>query len=208
MTDQEWLACTDPSPMMDFLRGKASERKLRLFACGCWRLAWRFLTTEEDRNAVVVAERYADGQVSSQELPVAFDERGRDAFPHVCYRSAADAPYHADVASYMCALRVAESADDLEAVFAAHRGTQADLVREIFGSLPFSYIPINSTWLVHKVSDHASMIYDKCAFDRLPLLADDLEDAGCDNTNILNHCRCEGPHVRGCWVVDLLLGKE
>jgi hypothetical protein len=51
-------------------------------------------------------------------------------------------------------------------------------------------------------------IYDDRAFDRLPILADALEDAGCHDTAILDHCRQPGPHVRGCWVVDLLLGKE
>jgi hypothetical protein len=51
-------------------------------------------------------------------------------------------------------------------------------------------------------------IYKETAFDRFPILADALEDAGCDNADILNHCRGPGPHVRGCWVIDLLLGKE
>ena len=54
----------------------------------------------------------------------------------------------------------------------------------------------------------AQAIYDNRAFDRLPILADALEDAGCDNADILAHCRGPGPHVRGCWVVDLLLGKS
>ncbi len=46
------------------------------------------------------------------------------------------------------------------------------------------------------------------AFDRMPILADALQDAGCDNLNILNHCRQPGEHVRGCWVVDLLTGRS
>jgi hypothetical protein len=51
-------------------------------------------------------------------------------------------------------------------------------------------------------------IYDDRAFDRLPVLADALEDAGCTDRTILAHCRSGGEHVRGCWVVDLLLGKQ
>ena len=51
-------------------------------------------------------------------------------------------------------------------------------------------------------------MHDDRAFDRLPILADALEDAGCDNADVLAHCRGEGPHVRGCWVVDLILGKQ
>jgi hypothetical protein len=54
----------------------------------------------------------------------------------------------------------------------------------------------------------ASHIYDSRAFDRLPILADALEEAGCKDAEILAHCRGPGPHVRGCWVVDLVLGKE
>ena len=51
-------------------------------------------------------------------------------------------------------------------------------------------------------------IYEERAFDRLPILHDALLDAGCDNEDILAHCRSAGPHVRGCWVIDLILGKE
>jgi hypothetical protein len=54
----------------------------------------------------------------------------------------------------------------------------------------------------------AKAIYEERAFDRMPILGNALEDAGCDNADILNHCRAPGPHVRGCWVVDLLLGKS
>ncbi|HUR53438.1 MAG TPA: hypothetical protein VMZ71_04880 [Gemmataceae bacterium] len=54
----------------------------------------------------------------------------------------------------------------------------------------------------------ANGIYEERAFDRLPILADALQDAGCDNDGILTHCRGDGAHVRGCWVVDLLLGKS
>jgi hypothetical protein len=54
----------------------------------------------------------------------------------------------------------------------------------------------------------AQAIYDDRAFDRLPILADALEEAGCDTADILAHCRGPGPHVRGCWVVDLILGKQ
>ena len=62
-------------------------------------------------------------------------------------------------------------------------------------------------WNDGTVRKIAQAIYDERAFDRLPILADALEDAGCDNADILNHCRNGGEHVRGCWVVDLLLGK-
>ena len=62
-------------------------------------------------------------------------------------------------------------------------------------------------WLTSDVVALARGIYDERTFDRMPILADALQDAGCDSADILNHCRGAGPHVRGCWVVDLVLGK-
>jgi hypothetical protein len=64
------------------------------------------------------------------------------------------------------------------------------------------------TWNDATVPRIAQALREECAFERLPILADALEDAGCDNADILSHCRAPGPHVRGCWVVDLLLGKQ
>ena len=87
---------------------------------------------------------------------------------------------------------------------------QCHLLRDIFGN-PFCAVAVDRTWLAWNDSTAmriAQAIYDECAFDRLPILADALEDAGCDNADILNHCRQPGEHVRGCWVIDLLLGKE
>src|SRR5580765_7907882 len=71
MTGAEWLACDDPEKMLEFLRGKASDRRLRLFACACCRQIWHLLPEEETRNAVEVAERFADGLADAQELAAA-----------------------------------------------------------------------------------------------------------------------------------------
>jgi len=68
---------------------------------------------------------------------------------------------------------------------------------------------IDTSWLTSTVVQLAEGIYADRTFDRLPILADALQDAGCDNDAILNRCRdANGVHVRGCWVVDLVLGKE
>jgi hypothetical protein len=88
-----------------------------------------------------------------------------------------------------------------------HFDSQAIVVRDIFGN-PFRPVTLNPAWRTSNVSALAQSIYDDRAFDRLPILADALEDAGCDNADILNHCRQPGEHVRGCWVVDLVLEKE
>ena len=83
------------------------------------------------------------------------------------------------------------------------------LFRDIFGN-PFHPVAIDAAWLTWNnatVPAIARHIYDDRAFHELPLLADALEDAGCTDADLLAHCRGLGPHVRGCWVVDLLLGK-
>jgi hypothetical protein len=81
------------------------------------------------------------------------------------------------------------------------------LFRDIFGN-PFRPVSLDPAWLTSTVVLLAKGIYDDRAFDRLPILADALQDAGCDNDDILGHCRGPGPHVRGCWVVDLVLGWQ
>jgi hypothetical protein len=88
------------------------------------------------------------------------------------------------------------------------RAAQAILLRDILGN-PFGVvITPDPTWLTSTVTSLAQAIYTDRAFDRLPILADALEDAGCTNQDILAHCRSNGEHARGCWVVDLLLGRQ
>jgi hypothetical protein len=87
----------------------------------------------------------------------------------------------------------------------------ASLFRDIFGPSPFHSVTISPAvlaWNEGTVVKLAEAIYDERAFDRLPILADALEEAGCDNTAILDHCRGSGPHVRGCWALDRLLAKS
>lgn len=84
----------------------------------------------------------------------------------------------------------------------------SDALRDIFGN-PFRPVTLVPAWLTSDVLALARGIYDDRAFDRMPILADALQDAGCANEEMLNHCRDVSlAHVRGCWVVDLLLGKD
>jgi hypothetical protein len=80
------------------------------------------------------------------------------------------------------------------------------LLRDIFGN-PFRPLALKPAWRTSDVLALATGIYEEKAFDRMPILADALQDTGCDNDDVLSHCRGEGPHVRGCWVVDLILEK-
>ncbi|MBN9522996.1 hypothetical protein J0H58_31535 [bacterium] len=86
------------------------------------------------------------------------------------------------------------------------QAAQAALLRDILGN-PFRPVAFDPTWRTEAVVALARGVYDDRAFDRLPVLADALEDAGCADADVLTHCRGDGPHVRGCWVVDLILGK-
>ena len=95
--------------------------------------------------------------------------------------------------------------------FRHHNAAAALLVRDLFRPETFASVTISPAWLAWNdgtVIKIAQAVYDERAFDRLPILADALEDAGCDDADILRHCREPGEHVRGCWVVDLLLGKS
>jgi hypothetical protein len=80
------------------------------------------------------------------------------------------------------------------------------LLRDVFGN-PFRPVSLDRARLTSDVVALARGIYDERAFDRMPILADALQDAGCTNEDVLAHCREPGEHVRGCWVVDLVLGK-
>jgi hypothetical protein len=81
------------------------------------------------------------------------------------------------------------------------------LLRDIFGN-PFRRVAVDPAWLTPGVVELARTIYEGRAFERMPELADALEEAGCHDSAILGHCRVPGEHVRGCWVVDALLGKK
>jgi hypothetical protein len=87
------------------------------------------------------------------------------------------------------------------------RAWHSQLIREIFGN-PFRPVTLEPSWLTSTVVSLARQIYESRDFSAMPILADALQDAGCDNENILNHCRGGSGHVRGCFVVDLLLGKS
>ena len=95
----------------------------------------------------------------------------------------------------------------VSAEYAAERAIQADLLRDIFGN-PFRSSELRPEWLTDTVANLARQMYASREFGAMPILADALQDAGCDDEDMLSHCRGDREHVRGCWVVDLLLGKQ
>jgi hypothetical protein len=213
MTEAEWLTSTDPEPMLDFLEATASGRKLRLFACACCRRFWRCLNDARSRDAIEVAERLADGAATVGEREAAAEsswEATKGLLNAAMYSAQAVHWTLNESPSFAAseAARDIESAsvcdpDDPEEEPAA----QAGLLRDIFGN-PFRPTAVDRARRTPTVVSAAQTIYDERTFERMPGLAHALEAACCNNSDILLHCRGPGPHVRGCWVVDLILGKE
>jgi hypothetical protein len=194
MTEADWLTCPDPLPMLQFLRGKTSARKLRLFAVACSRRIWPWID-EAGRAAVEVAECYADGLASDDALRAA-RLACRFAGSQAAWYAAATHPDRA-------AGNAARSAQTAATALSAERAAQAALLRDIAGN-PFRPIPPS---LRQMPSVLALAIYEERDFARISELADVLERVGADE-ELLRHLRADGPHVRGCWVVDGILSRE
>ena len=241
MTEADWLADNDPRPMLEFLSGKASERKLRLFACACARRVWRLLDDERSRQAITVAERYADGLAADAERAGAEgnafwfreydlalrlgdnldadpdDYTGAGSFDPVAFAAAEAAVStlcgDAENAALFTARCAVEAIRD-EQGRGAERVGQCDLLRDLFGN-PFGPVDLVPGWVTRDGRARARSAYEGRALPegtldpaRMAVLADALEDAGCDHADLLGHLRGPGPHVRGCWALDLVLGKE
>ena len=244
MTEGEWLACM--RPMLEFLRGRASERKLRLFACACVQRIAHLLDDDRSRWALRVASDYAEGRVTTEDL----DRARVDAWTVEVDRDPEGfvAPIAIDNLQWWCQMTdvgdVAPSCDSrldpvvraswavtLENAWASAITTasyagaatrpygedlfaQVSLLRCVFGN-PFRPVSLPATCRTPTAVALARAAYDESELpagtldpDRLAVLSDALEDAGCNSAKMLGHLRREGPHVRGCWVIDLLLGKE
>ncbi len=222
MTEAEWLACDNLFSLWWFIRYRSNKRKARLYTVACCRQVWHLFIDPACRRAIEVSERYADRMASREELVQARRDAeaswsdwnanaltGQGLNPEVtdsafaaAVRTAFNRPDPNDVAQL--AQEMANDAHDLPE-------RQRLLFHDLSGPRLFRPMPFDLSWLSWNdgaATKLAQAIYDDRAFDRLPLLADALEEAGCDNQEILDHCRSAGEHVRGCWVIDLLLGKS
>jgi hypothetical protein len=222
MTEAEWLACADPMRMRDFLRGRDSERKVRLFACAYARRVRKKLTDRRGRTAVEVAERFADGLATPQELGSAAtaaaraaDESGSRGYVGATYYvlCAAESPPNAPVCHvFEYNVEVFGLLYSLANVLSrAEEKARARLLRDNFN--PFRSQAIHPPALTPGVLALAHAAYDERDLPsghldsaRLAILADALEEGGCTDRGLLTHLRGPGPQVRGCWAMDLLLG--
>ena len=198
MTEAEWLACADPEAMVEFLKERASFRKLRLFAIALCRQMWAGYPLPADVwGALDIGERSVVGTLRS-------DEKARQAEPY----SLPDAPGNWAVVvlhrySWSVPFDLTEGWRKPE-----RRAGGIDLLRDVFGN-PFRPVAFDPAWRTDTAVSLARQMYEAREFGAMPILADALQDAGCDNDDVLNHCRdANATHVRGCWVLDLVLGKE
>ncbi len=230
MTEAKWLACVEPEPMLEFLLGRASDRKLRLFGVACCRRIWSLISNDGSRNSIETEERFQDGSASSAERSAA-----RAVAQTACrivsscnsYREprvfAIRAAYHVSSKGRVAVRHIADNAARARAVStgptdpwkiykraALHDEMleQCGLLRDIFEN-PFRTLSFSPDWCTSTAVALAAQMYESRDFGAMPILADALQDAGCDNADVLDHCRdANVPHVRGCWVVDLVLGRE
>jgi hypothetical protein len=218
MTEAEWLACEEPSTMLhEVLSDASGSRKLRLFGCAACRRVWAVMG-DDCRAAVEASECYADGLISYESLDLisaAAEEAWEDILtePDGEGSTAASVAHAASYASSpSLALYVLTEATEsvVEARggdLSEERAAQSALLRDIFGN-PFRPVSFDPAWRTDTAVSLARGMYDSRDFGAMPILADALQDAGCEEEAILMHCRdVNQPHVRGCWVCDLVLGK-
>jgi hypothetical protein len=218
MTEAEWLAWDNPEAMEESLHSRCMRdesvfRLIRLYGVACCRRVWHLLRDPRSRAAVEVAERMFDVNVTYHEQVRVWKEAwqvvdelypGREfGYPYVLEELPTILldPHWDEADQRYGYVWITDEhnprADEAECLA---------LARCIFRN-KFRPTKLDPSWRTDATVSMAKRMYDSRDFGVMPILADALEDAGCTNADILSHCRGPGPHVRGCWVVDLLLGK-
>ena len=214
--EKQWLTEARPDALLYMTQRLPDRRKvrtgrrLRLFACGCYRLIWDRIKAEGIRTAVVKAEERADGEITQAELvrhryPAGTPRRGSPDW-HLMLSIPSLVTTRVTPGLVAWHVRAAVHPRKFGAYKTWHEyPPQADLVRDIFGN-PFRPVAFDPNWRTSTAAALARTMYEAREFSAMPILADALQDAGCENADVLAHCRGLGPHVRGCWVVDGVLG--
>lgn len=219
MTEEHWLGWRDPREFLQSLAyqlnapaaGRLTDRKLRLFAAGCGRRATRLCPDPRLAAAVAAAEAFADARTNADRAgpkAVRRDLAADPEWPHtppgrlaraVAGRSGRVAAIEASWwASYLAGGSSGRAGQERE--------LQGPLLRDVIGN-PFRPASFDPVWRTEAVVGLGRGMYESSDFGPMPVLADALEDAGCAAPDLLAHCRAADPHIRGCWVVDLVLGK-
>ncbi len=204
MSEKAWRSAKTAKELFLLLDPDHSSRKLRRFVLACVARLIQIDPSSKYVATLAFAEKLADDEanIDQDEWIVAF-EYSQDQLNE-------GSP---DITAWLLSLTVGDYAsDEAHWVLESMRGQSIDeavpmgLFRDIFGN-PFRPVDF-APWRTDTAVSLARQMYESREFSAMPILADALQDAGCDNDEVLNHCRGQGPHVRGCWVVDGVLGLE
>jgi hypothetical protein len=221
MTEEEWLSTPNPERLSQYLAETASDRTLTLLAAACCRRLMPWNKQSRVLEALCRVERYADGELAGSTM---------EKWSRQMWRAMRSTRNSQDIICWAVGVacgprRSPEFVNHWQSMVRSARGFSPELVQElptlvrvtlheIVGN-PFHSVSIDPAWLTTTVTDLATVAYNERFLQsgeldtaRLAVLADALEEASCSNPDILGHLRSHGPHVRGCWAVDLLLGKE
>jgi hypothetical protein len=220
MTEEEWFAWDDPRLFLQSLRYRSrstlanacTARRLRLFAVACCRRVRAYWSDERIAAAVDAAEAFVDARTNAEKRQLKTARRAVNADESwlrttegilargVIGKSELTA---AIVASLYPSYLMGGASERIE----QDRLAQGPFLRDIVGN-PFRPVAFDAAWRTSTAVALAKGMYESRDFSAMPILADALQDAGCDSDDVLNHCRGPGPHVRGCWVIDLVLDKN
>jgi hypothetical protein len=223
-SEEKWQNASDPFLLLEYLRHQLSDRKMYLFACARVRMHWDRLTDQRSKQAIEVAEAFADGNATEEAFRAArliAIEAANDLRRKHGMADGPQVPVVTDAMSidgilmeqpfYSATNAIQDHPDlndpDLVEPTLKHL---SHLIRDLFGS-PFHQPKLNPDWLTWKdgtVRSLAERIYLERDFDLMPILGDALQESGCADERMLSHCREEKIHAKGCWLIDLVLGKE
>ncbi len=218
MTEKEWREATRPEQLLKYLEKSKQfdKRKARLLGVAYCRRIWGVFTDERFHQFVELGELRADGLVPWKKI----DDAIIPAKPRGTIRTSHTDPEEVAALSTTCRkvrpgyiawlTRHAVVRDLEEPGYTTGHDREAfpemSLLYDIFGN-PFTPVSFDCEWRTSTVVSLAKGMYESRDFCAMPVLADALQDAGCERAEFLDHCRGTGPHVRGCWVVDLVLRK-
>jgi hypothetical protein len=236
MTEEEWLTAEHASALLQFIEPKVSDRKLYYFDIACARRITPLLIHPASVHGIDVLERFVEGQCGEEDISrLSWDVEGaafcvengngpwQNAAEQLPETLLAELVVRPDYPVRNARQVLTSAAYFVDRIFSTApdgrrlRGQLAELLggrfqpvslaHEVFGN-PFRPVTFDPAWRTDTAVSLARVMYESRDFAAMPILADALQDGGCEHADILDHCRDpNGTHVRGCWVVDLVLGK-
>jgi hypothetical protein len=215
-----WDYAEDITELLAVVQTAASLRKLRLFICGCCRAIWDVIPIERWRSVVETAEQFAEGDIPWGQLQEGKSYLSRHLISgteeNAVWQSlhSGNQPSVVSATYFFCSSTTFlelgyRSLSRMSVWKHVHQVPQLashQILRDVICN-PFRPVAFDPAWRTDTVLSLARVMYDTRDFAGMPILADALQDAGCEHAVILDHCRGTSTHVRGCWVVDLVLGK-